>query len=37
MTGSRLGPHSGALPLLVLVASPSLVLSRVMSPDQVGD
>lgn len=35
--GSRPGPSSGFLPLPVLVASPSLVLSSVMSLDQVGD
>lgn len=37
MTQSRLGPGFGSLLLHELVASPSLVLSSVMSPDQVGD
>lgn len=37
MIGSRLGAGSGSLPLHVLMASPSLVLSSVMSLDQVAD
>lgn len=36
-TGSGPAPGSGALPLHMLMASPSLVLSSVMSLDQVGD
>lgn len=36
-TGSGPGPDSGDLPLHVLMASPSLVLSSIMSLHQVGD